>query len=157
FGYEYFIDQTPNGWLLQPYLFGDEYWETLGSYPALDAAMHAAQADYERRILSALTAGKPEPASGTDYFGSLVERARASATKASAKFPQPNYVTLKIAEEAGEVIRGAVHYAERRMEWSEVEGEIIQLLAMLIRFVTEGDQVNGIVPPTLPTAGGGEA
>src|SRR5690606_32552392 len=38
----------------------------------------AAQADYERRILSALTAGKPELASGTDYFGSLVERARAS-------------------------------------------------------------------------------
>jgi len=111
------------------------------------------------RVLAAAfaTAGKPEPASGTDYFGSLVERARASATKASAKFPQPNYVTLKIAEEAGEVIRGAVHYAERRMEWSEVEGEIIQLLAMLIRFVTEGDQVNGIVPPTLPTAGGGDA
>lgn len=94
----------------------------------------------------------PQP-SGTDYFGSLVERARAAAAKASAKFPQPNYVTLKIAEEAGEVIRGAVHYAERRMEWSEVEGEIIQLLAMLIRFVTEGDQVNGIVPPT---AGGGD-
>lgn len=87
-------------------------------------------------------------ASGTDYFGSLIERARASAAKASEKFPQPNYVTLKIAEEAGEVVRGAVHYAERRMEWSEVEGEIIQLLAMLIRFVTEGDQVNGIVPPT---------
>src|SRR5690606_37834190 len=99
--------------------------------------------------LSALTAGKPE----TDYFGSLVEKARAAAAKASAKFPQPNYVTLKIAEEAGEVIRGAVHYAERRMEWSEVEGEIIQLLAMLIRFVTEGDQVNGIIPPT---AGGGD-
>ncbi|WP_173931351.1 hypothetical protein [Chelativorans sp. Marseille-P2723] len=60
FDYEYFIDQTPNGWLLQMYLFGDEYWETLGSYPALDDAMYAAQADYERRILSALTAGKPE-------------------------------------------------------------------------------------------------
>jgi len=111
---------------------------------------------HPRVLADALTVDKPEQASGTDYFGSLVERARASATKASAKFPQPNYVTLKIAEEAGEVIRGAVHYAERRMEWSEVEGEIIQLLAMLIRFVTEGDQVNGIVPPTLPTAGGGE-
>lgn len=82
-----------------------------------------------------------------DYFGSLVAMARRSAYKASVKFPQPNYVTLKIAEEAGEVVRGAVHYAEGRMEWSEVEGEIIQLLAMLIRFVTEGDEVNGIKPP----------
>jgi hypothetical protein len=83
----------------------------------------------------------------TDYFGELVARARQSATKASAKFPQPNYVTLKIAEEAGEVVRGAVHYAENRMEWDEVEGEIVQLLAMLIRFVTEGDQINGVTPP----------
>lgn len=82
-----------------------------------------------------------------DYFSSLVEKARASAEKAKLKFPQPNYVTLKIAEEAGEVVRGAVHYAENRMEWSEVEGEIVQLIAMLIRFVTEGDEVNGIKPP----------
>lgn len=82
-----------------------------------------------------------------DYFGSLVEQARQAAEKASAKFPQPNYTTLKIAEEAGEVVRGAVHYAEGRMEWSEVEGEIVQLLAMLIRFVREGDLVNGVIPP----------
>jgi hypothetical protein len=84
-----------------------------------------------------------------DHFGLLVERARADALKASKKFPQPNYTTLKIAEEAGEVVRSAVHFAENRTEWTEVEGEIVQLLAMLIRFVTEGDQVNGIVPPHL--------
>ena len=84
-----------------------------------------------------------------DHFSDLVQRARAVAKKASAKFPQPNYVTLKIAEEAGEVVRGAVHYAEGRMSWAEVEGEIVQLLAMLMRFVNEGDQVNGVTPPTL--------
>lgn len=83
----------------------------------------------------------------TNYFGVLVARARAAAEKATKKFPQPNYVTLKIAEEAGEVVRGAVHYAEGRMPWSEVEGEIVQLLAMLIRFVTEGDEINGVRPP----------
>jgi len=82
-----------------------------------------------------------------DYFGTLVDKARAAAAKATAKFPQPNYVTLKIAEEAGEVVRAAVHYGEDRMGWDEVEGEIVQLLAMLIRFVTEGDEVNGIIPP----------
>lgn len=91
-----------------------------------------------------------------DYFGDLVARARATAAKASAKFPQPNYVTLKIAEEAGEVVRGAVHYAENRMEWSEVEGEIVQLLAMLIRFVTEGDQVIGVIPPAALAQGGAD-
>ena len=84
-----------------------------------------------------------------DYFGGLVTKARASADKAMRKFPQPNYVLLKVAEEAGEVVQAGVHYAENRMTWQDVEGEIIQLLAMLIRLVTEGDQVNGITPPAL--------
>lgn len=92
-----------------------------------------------------------------DYFAGLVARAREAATKASAKFPQPNYVTLKIAEEAGEVVRGAVHYAEGRLDWTELEGEIVQLIAMLIRFVTEGDQINGIMPPASVFAQGGAA
>ena len=89
-----------------------------------------------------------------DYFADLVAKARVAAEKATRKFPQPNYVTLKIAEEAGEVVRGAVHYAEGRMPWDEVDGEIIQLIAMLIRFVTEGDEINGIRPPTLATTEG---
>ncbi|HHJ4502173.1 TPA: ead/Ea22-like family protein [Raoultella ornithinolytica] len=88
-----------------------------------------------------------------DYFASLVAMARVSADKAIRKFPQPNYVLLKVAEEAGEVVQAGVHYAENRMEWVQVEGEIVQLLAMLIRLVTEGDQVNGITPPALCSAG----
>ncbi|MHB1086121.1 MAG: hypothetical protein ACYCZ0_00030 [Minisyncoccota bacterium] len=141
-------------------------------FAAIDAVLAkvAAQADYEARIRSALAT--PTAALSTrginagpafipleqqrqrdaDYFGQLVLRARIAAAKATAKFPQPNYITLKIAEEAGEVVRGAVHYAEGRMEWTEVEGEIVQLLAMLIRFVTEGDQINGVTPPIAPTA-----
>lgn len=88
-----------------------------------------------------------------DYFASLVAMARISADKAIRKFPQPNYVLLKVAEEAGEVVQAGVHYAENRMEWGQVEGEIVQLLAMLIRLVTEGDQVNGITPPASCCAG----
>lgn len=88
-----------------------------------------------------------------DYFASLVAMARVSADKAIRKFPQPNYVLLKVAEEAGEVVQAGVHYAENRMQWGQVEGEIVQLLAMLIRLVTEGDQVNGITPPALCSAG----
>ncbi|ENZ4843213.1 hypothetical protein ACGLZM_005286 [Klebsiella pneumoniae] len=88
-----------------------------------------------------------------DYFASLVVLARVSADKAMKKFPQPNYVLLKVAEEAGEVVQAGVHYAENRMEWKQVEGEIVQLLAMLIRLVTEGDQINGVTPPASCTAG----
>lgn len=88
-----------------------------------------------------------------DYFASLVALARVSADKAMKKYPQPNYVLLKVAEEAGEVVQASVHYAENRMEWKQVEGEIVQLLAMLIRLVTEGDQINGITPPSSCAAG----
>ncbi|MGE0602186.1 MAG: hypothetical protein AB7O46_00185 [Xanthobacteraceae bacterium] len=113
--------------------------------------------DAVREAISVMTSSSRQAVlEEADYFASLVSRARAAATKATAKFPQPNYVTLKIAEEAGEVVRGCVHYAEKRMEWSEVEGEIVQLLAMLIRLVTEGDQVNGVISPlaTTPPAEG---
>lgn len=88
-----------------------------------------------------------------DYFAYLVAMARVSADKAIRKFPQPNYVLLKVAEEAGEVVQAGVHYAENRMEWGQVEGEIVQLLAMLIRLVTEGDQINGVTPPASCAAG----
>ncbi|HFT1547266.1 TPA: hypothetical protein ACH27V_000854 [Klebsiella quasipneumoniae subsp. similipneumoniae] len=91
--------------------------------------------------------------SQNDYFASLVAMARVSADKAIRKFPQPNYVLLKVAEEAGEVVQAGVHYAENRMEWGQLEGEIVQLLAMLIRLVTEGDQVNGITPPASCSTG----
>lgn len=82
-----------------------------------------------------------------DYFAALVCAARIAATKAMKKFPQPNYVLLKVAEEAGEVVQAGVHYAEKWMPWENVEEEIIQLLAMLIRIVKEGDLINGVVPP----------
>lgn len=114
------------------------------------AAMHGASisnsADFAIDEVSQVTA----PVSTVvpdDYFASLVSKARPAAEKAMRKFPQPNYVLLKVAEEAGEVVQAGVHYAEGRMSWEQVEGEIVQLLAMLIRLVTEGDQINGVTPP----------
>lgn len=89
----------------------------------------------------------PAPAVPDDYFGELVKKARSAADKAMRKFPQPNYVLNKVAEESGEVIKAVIHYTEGREEWANVEGEIIDNLAMLIRLVAEGDQVIGFTPP----------
>lgn len=120
--------------------------EALACRAAMDAATISNSADFEIEELSLVTAPVstliPE-----DYFSLLVSKARPAAEKAMRKFPQPNYVLLKVAEEAGEVVQAGVHYAERRMSWEQVEGEIVQLLAMLIRLVTEGDQINGVTPP----------
>ena len=85
--------------------------------------------------------------SDREYIDSLLPRAHEAAAKAMRKYPTPNYTVAKVAEEAGEVVRGAIHFAEGRMPWPEVEGEIVQLLAMLIRLTTEGDQTIGMAPP----------
>ncbi|EOS9835565.1 hypothetical protein ACNKQC_001843 [Enterobacter hormaechei] len=93
-------------------------------------------------------AAPPAPVSvPDDYFSSLVAAARVRADKAMRKFPQPNYVLNKVAEESGEVIKAVIHFTEGREEWQNVEGEIIDNLAMLIRLVMEGDQVIGFAPP----------
>lgn len=76
--------------------------------------------------------------------GALVADAMAEATKAMRKFPQPNYVISKVAEEAGEVVKAAIHCAEGRERPEAVRGEIVQCMAMLIRLYLEGDQVHGL-------------
>lgn len=101
-----------------------------------------------------LYATPPAASVPCDYFSSLVSKARQSAEKAMIKYPQPNYVLLKVAEEAGEVVQAGVHYAEGRETWDNLEGEVVQTMAMLYRLVTEGDQVNGVIPPAAPAPGG---
>lgn len=72
----------------------------------------------------------------------------AEAEKAMRKFPQPNYVISKVAEEAGEVVKAAIHCAEGRETPENVVAEIKQAMAMLIRLYLEGDQVHGLLPLT---------
>lgn len=86
-----------------------------------------------------------EPAS--PLITRILGRATRAMTLAQLKFPAPNYTALKVAEEAGEVVKAAVHYAERRGEWSDVEDEAVQAIAMILRLLVEGDAVNGIRPP----------
>ena len=81
-----------------------------------------------------------------DDWDELMAEARAEAAKAMRKFPQPNYVISKIAEEAGEVVKAAIHCAEGRETAENLRGEMKQTLAMLYRLWVEGDQVHGLPP-----------
>ena len=76
----------------------------------------------------------------------LVVDAMSEAEKAMRKFPQPNYVISKIAEEAGEVVKAAIHCAEGRETQENLRGEMKQAIAMLYRLWVEGDQVHGLPP-----------
>lgn len=106
-----------------------------------DIKVNETNAEYLVRKLS-MVDQQPE-----DYFAGLVLAARIRAEKAMLKFPQPNYVLAKLAEEHGEVVKEVVHYAEGRGDWSKVEYELIDNLAMMIRLVKEGDQTINFIPP----------
>lgn len=86
-----------------------------------------------------------------DAVHNLYLDALAEAEKAMRKFPQPNYVISKVAEEAGEVVKAAIHCAEGRETPENVVAEIRQAMAMLIRLYIEGDQIHGLAP-LLPKA-----
>lgn len=104
------------------------------------------EANEANALLEAIYADQLIP---NNYLTDITRKAYTSAETAKLKYPQPNYTTLKIAEEAGEIIRAAVHYAENRMEWAEVEAEAIQTIAMIFRLLTEGDEINNVIPPHL--------
>ena len=82
------------------------------------------------------------------YSQEICQKAIDAAEKAMQKFPQPNYVLMKVAEEAGEVVKAGVHFAEGRdFSWSDLEGECIQTIAMCLRLLIEGDEVIGVIRP----------
>jgi hypothetical protein len=79
-------------------------------------------------------------------FVDLVLEGLLEARRAMVKYPQPNYVITKIAEEAGEVVGAAIHCAEGRDTKEHIREEMRQLIAMLYRLWVEGDQVHGLSP-----------
>ena len=83
-----------------------------------------------------------------EYLDDIVSRSIGQARRAITKFPQPNYCLLKVAEEAGEVVKAGVHLAEGRdFTHADLEGEVVDTIAMLFLVLIEGDQVIGL-PPT---------
>lgn len=102
----------------------------------------------------------PEPtvqeAALASPIAALLPDAVAQAEKAMHKFPQPNYVISKWAEETGEVTKALIHAAEDRETWANIRGELVDSLAMLHRLFVEGDQVHGL-PPLRALAEQGES
>lgn len=94
--------------------------------------------------INALHPASPLGAVATDSFDQLIAESKAEAIRAMIKFPQPNYVISKVAEEAGEVVKAAIHCAEGRETPENVIGEMRQTIAMLYRLWVEGDQVHGL-------------
>ena len=87
----------------------------------------------------------PQPGAAFNLpFDIMIASAKRAAVIAMHKFPAPNYTITKFAEEAGEVVKAAVHCAENRETVENLIGEITQCVAMLYRLYIEGDQVHGL-------------
>lgn len=83
-----------------------------------------------------------------DYARQIAMRSIDEAGRARVKFPQPNKVLLKVAEEAGEVVKAGVHMSEGRdFTFAELEAECIQTIAMCLRLLIEGDGTIGLKVP----------
>ena len=123
--------------ILHPYRVVCDNCGAAGGYQDIGNHIKA----WNRRALPAV---QPD----ADSFADLIADARLEAAKAMKKFPQPNYVISKVAEEAGEVVKAAIHCAEGRETAENVRGEMRQVIAMLYRLWVEGDQVHGLAPLT---------
>lgn len=108
----------------------------------LDAARAAAHADYAARVLASIDTDKITAL--ISPIAEFLPDAVAAAEKAMTRYPQPNYVISKWAEETGEVTKALIHCAENRETWGNLRGEIVQSLAMLHRLMIEGDQMHGL-------------
>jgi hypothetical protein len=81
------------------------------------------------------------------YTDVILARALARARSAMIQFPQPNYMLLKVAEEAGEVVKTGVHLAEGRdFTPGDLEDEVVDTIAMCLRLLLEGDETIKLPP-----------
>lgn len=136
-------------WDAMMWMWGQPQPSHGASYPTYEQAGDREAAIQARiaavRIRALPLPPEPEPRPYVpDSFDALITAARQEAIKAMRKIPQPNYVISKIAEEAGEVVKAAIHCAEGRETADNVRGEMKQLIAMLYRLWAEGDGVHGL-------------
>lgn len=107
---------------------------------------HFTERDVDTLVAAILDAPLGDAVISAGDFAAIVTEGIAEARHAMVKFKQPNYVITKLAEEAGEVVKEAVHCAEGRGNFYNLQREIAQLIAMIYRLWEEGDQVHGLPP-----------
>jgi phosphoribosyl-ATP pyrophosphohydrolase len=110
----------------------DEYWHHTGEH---------GRATWMIAARAAIAAMQPIVA---DSFQKLINEGVQRGQKAMIKFPQPNYVISKFSEEAGEVVKAAIHCAEGREPPENVIDEMRDAIGMMYRLWVEGDQVHGL-------------
>ncbi len=87
-------------------------------------------------------------------FHTIVSQGIEQAHQEKTYHPQPEPVLANTTVQLGTLHRAVIDYAEGHESWHVVEDQVVHLIAQLFRLLTEGDRVQGIVPPHTPPPGG---
>lgn len=66
--------------------------------------------------------------------------------RARAKFPKPDYLITAFSEESGELVKSVLDHLFEKATKDEVYAEAIQVIAMAVRLIEEGDPVHKLTP-----------
>ncbi|MCA0846071.1 hypothetical protein [Salipiger thiooxidans] len=140
-GWEYLI-RDMGEYFLMPFP-----WKPPEHFQTMEEAKAAAQADYEGRILSALSDAPPcESARRSDAPArevtvreataeeALAQKISAELVRARTKFPGKNVTFAALVEEVGELATATFEESSYR-----VEEEAVQVAVMAMRMVLDGD------------------
>ena len=74
----------------------------------------------------------------------LFDAAGNEAARARTLFPKADHLVLAFAEEAGEVVKAALDVKQGKGSMEDLQKEMIQCAAMLLRLWEEGDPTLGL-------------
>lgn len=66
--------------------------------------------------------------------------------RARAKFPKPDYLLSAFSEESGELVKSVLDHMFEKATKDEVYAEAIQVIAMAVRIIEEGDPIHKLTP-----------
>jgi hypothetical protein len=76
----------------------------------------------------------------------LMNEAISEVKRAKELYPEPDHLTLALAEKAGEVTKAVLDHMDGKGSIFDVRKEIVQCVAMCIRLWEEGDPTVSLPP-----------
>lgn len=77
------------------------------------------------------------------------EDVSAEVDRARAKFPNPRLLLSAMTEEHGELVKSVLDKMQGKASEAHVYGEAVQLVAMVVRLIEEGDPLHELAPIAL--------
>lgn len=77
---------------------------------------------------------------------SWIDDVNAELERARKKFPNPDFLVTAFSEESGELVKSVLDHMFGKSTKDEVYAEAIQVIAMAVRIIEEGDPIHKLNP-----------